>query len=570
MGLTHMVSSGHYLAAAAGYRILEQGGNAVDAGVASGIAINVTLPNATNFGGVAPIMIYMADTDRVNTISGLGRWPKSTSLDFYTSELGSNIPKGIHRTIVPSAPDAWLTALEHFGTLTLRDVLQPALDLAQHGFPISNTTSKVLKKLSDAVNEDLDEWKTTFELFSRNGKILDEGDVLFQPDLGRTFERLLEVESENSSRGRSAAIRAARDFFYKGEIAEEIVRYSKSLGGQLSAKDLSDFSVEIECPPSGKYKEFDIFTCGPWSQGPVTAQVLQMLEADEVSTMAPNSPDYIHLLSQALNLAFSDRHYYYGDPDFVDVPISGLLSPGYTSLQRSRISLQNAFSEMPAPGDPWAFQTKKKKVCQSRKLSANVGRLEQDTSYTCVVDRWGNSFSATPSDAVFGSPIVPGLGLIISSRGTQSWLEKDHPSCIAPWKRPRLTPNPAMAFKNGKLFMPFGTPGGDAQCPAMVQTFLNIVEFGMNPQQAIEAPRFVPWNFPNSFWPHAYHPGLIQLEGRISREVGRELSRKGHTVQYLEDWSPSTGAMSAIVVDCESGRLTAGADPRRDAYAIGR
>ena len=295
-----------------------------------------------------------------------------------------------------------------------------------------------------------------------------------------------------------------------------------------------------------------------------------MLEADEVSTMAPNSPDYIHLLSQALNLAFSDRHYYYGDPDFVDVPISGLLSPGYTSLQRSRISLQNAFSEMPAPGDPWAFETKKKKVCQSRKLSANVGRLEQDTSYTCVVDRWGNSFSATPSDAVFGSPIVPGLGLIISSRGAQSWLEKDHPSCIAPWKRPRLTPNPAMAFKNGKLFMPFGTPGGDAQCPAMVQTFLNIVEFGMNPQQAIEAPRFVPWNFPNSFWPHQYDPGRLELEGRIDSEVIEKLLGLGHHVKTLKDWSPVMGALSAIVVDHEMGTLIGGADPRRDSYAIGR
>ena len=569
-GVTHMVSAGHYLAASAGYRILEQGGNAIDAGVASGIVINVTLPNATNFGGVAPIMVYMADANEVKTISGLGRWPKATSLDFYTGELGSEIPKGIHRTIVPSAPDAWLTALENFGTLTLREILQPALELAREGFPISGTTSKVLKKLSETVDKNSKEWKSTFDIFSRDGKILDEGDVLVQPDLAQTFKRLIEVEVQNAPLGRVEAIRAARNFFYRGEIAEEIVSFSKSLGGKLSVSDMADFSVEIESPTSARYKNYEVLTCGPWSQGPVTGQVLQMLEKDDISSIAPNSPDYIHLLSQALNLSFSDRHHYYGDPDFVDVPIAGLLSPAYTSSQRSRISPEAAFAEMPDPGNPWAYEEREKSGSGIRKPAANPDRLEQDTSYTCVIDRWGNSFSATPSDAVFGSPIVPELGLMISSRGTQSWIDQDHPSSIAPWKRPRLTPNPAMAFKNGKLFMPFGTPGGDAQCPAMVQTFLNIVEFGMNPQEAIEAPRFVPWNFPNSFWPHAYHPGLLQLEGRISREVGRELSRRGHKIQYLDDWSPSTGAMSAIVRDYKSGTLTAGADPRRDTYAIGR
>ena len=569
-GITHMVSAGHYLAASAGYRILEQGGNAIDAGVASGIVINVTLPNATNFGGVAPIMVYMAETDEVKTISGLGRWPKDTSLDFFTGELGSEIPKGIHRTIVPSAPDAWLTTLENFGTLSLEEILQPALELAREGFPISGTTSQVLKKLSATVDKDSNEWESTFKIFSRNGKILNEGDVLVQPDLAQTFQRLIEVEIQNAHLGRMKAIRAARNFFYKGELAEEIVSYSKSLGGKLSLGDLADFNVEIETPVTSRYKNYEVLTCGPWSQGPVTGQVLQMLEKDKISTMSPNSPDYIHLLSQALNLSFSDRHHYYGDPDFVDVPITGLLSPAYTSSQRSRISPEKAFVEMPDPGNPWKYEERDENQSQTRKPSANHDKLEQDTSYTCVIDRWGNSFSATPSDAAFGSPIVPGLGLMISSRGTQSWLDPDHPSSIAPWKRPRLTPNPAMAFKNGKLFMPFGTPGGDAQCPAMVQTFLNIVEFGMNPQEAIESPRFVPWNFPNSFWPHAYHPGLLQLEGRISREVGRELSRRGHKIQYLDDWSPGTGAMSAIVLDHESGTLTAGADPRRDAYAIGR
>ncbi|HJO60333.1 MAG TPA: gamma-glutamyltransferase, partial [SAR202 cluster bacterium] len=423
--------------------------------------------------------------------------------------------------------------------------------------------------LADTVDRTSDEWRSTFELFSREGKILEEGEILKQPDLARTFERLIEVERANKDKGREKAIQAARDFFYKGDIAKEIIEYSDKLGGNLSLSDLSDFHVEIEDPTTARYKDYDILTCGPWSQGPVTAQVLQMLEDDDISVIPQNTADYIHLLSQAFNLSFSDRHEFYGDPDFVDVPINGLLSKEYTKTQRTRISMETAFSEMPDPGNPWAFEDR----IGREKLGhpdINRDRLEQDTSYTCVVDKWGNSFSATPSDAVFGSPIVPGLGLMISSRGTQSWLDPEHPSSVEPWKRPRLTPNPAMAFKEGKLFMPFGTPGGDAQCPAMVQTFLNIVEFGMNPQAAIEAPRFVPWNFPNSFWPHAYHPGLIHLEGRISREVGQNLSSRGHHVEYIDDWSPSTGAMSCIVVDQDTGALSAGADPRRDAYAIGR
>jgi gamma-glutamyltranspeptidase/glutathione hydrolase len=569
MGMTHMVSAGHYLAASAGYRILEDGGNAVDAGVASGIVINVTLPNATNFGGVAPIMVYMADKNETKTISGLGRWPKKTSLDDFNNRLNGDIPKGIERTIVPSAPDAWLTALAEYGTMSLEQILQPALELTKDGFPISNTASSVLKRLADTVDRNSDEWTSTFELFSREGKILEEGEILKQPDLARTFERLIEVEQANKDKGREKAIQAARDFFYKGDIAKEIIEYSDKFGGNLSLSDMSDFHVEIEDPTTARYKDYDILTCGPWSQGPVTAQVLQMLEDDDISVIPQNTADYIHLLSQAFNLSFSDRHEFYGDPDFVDVPINGLLSKEYTKTQRNRISMETAFSEMPDPGNPWVYEDR----VGREKLGhpdINRERLEQDTSYTCVVDKWGNSFSATPSDAVFGSPIVPGLGLMISSRGTQSWLDPEHPSSVEPWKRPRLTPNPAMAFKKGKLFMPFGTPGGDAQCPAMVQTFLNIVEFGMNPQAAIEAPRFVPWNFPNSFWPHAYHPGLIHLEGRISREVGQNLSSRGHHVEYIDDWSASTGAMSCIVVDQDTGALSAGADPRRDAYAIGR
>ncbi|MEE9196629.1 MAG: gamma-glutamyltransferase family protein, partial [bacterium] len=571
MGATHMVSSGHYLAAAAGYRILEQGGNAIDAGVASGIAINVTLPHATGFGGVAPIAIYHAASDEVVTISGLGRWPRAASIDYLMQNAGGQIPLGHLRSVTPAAADAWLTALEHYGTMTFEQVVTPAVELAELGFPLSAVVQRSLGRSEETMEGDLDQWESTREVFMPNGRVPEVGEPLVQKDLARTFRRLIEVEKASSHKGREAAIRAARDYFYKGDIAEEMAGFSQRNGGLLTLEDLKEFSVKIEKPEVGQFRDFSIYTCGPWCQGPVVAQTLQMLENDDLAAMGHNSPDYIHLVSQALNLSFADRHYYYGDPDYVDVPMEGLLSSEYTRARRSAIDMDRAFQEMPPPGEPWAYQGRAdKNLSMTQKLAPVPGEEEQDTSYTCVVDRWGNAFSATPSDGLFGSPIVPGLGFLISSRGSQSWLDPDHASSLQPWKRPRLTPNPAIAFKKGKLFMPFGTPGGDAQCPAMVQMFLNIAEFGMNPQAAIEQPRFVPWNYPNSFWPHTYLPGRLHVEGRISGDSNADLESRGHDLRALDDWSPAMGALSGIVVDQSSGALKAGADPRRDTYAIGR
>ena len=589
MGVTHMVSAGHYLATAAGYRILEQGGNAIDAGVASGLGINVTLLNAATFGGVAPITIYHAATDSVVTISGLGRWPRAASIEYFNEHAGGQIPQGILRSIVPSAPDAWLTALERYGTMTFEQVVTPALELAEEGYPVSPyiyPSLRALRPLSHLESGDntradqggmpsdedgLPSWPSNRAILTPNNRPLELGEPLIQKDLARTFKRLIDVERANSSKGREAAIRAARDFFYKGEMAEEMARFSQEEGGLLTLEDLNEFSVNIEEPEVGRYKEYSVYTCGPWCQGPVVAQTLQMLEDDDLVGLGHNSADYIHLLSQALNLAYSDRHHYYGDPDFVDVPMKGLLSKQYTRDRRSVIDMERAFAEMPPPGEPWSYQEGAVVGATAHRSEAPVpGDQEQDTSYTCVVDRWGNAFSATPSDSLLGGPVVPGLGIVLSPRGKQSWLDPEHPSSVQPWKRPRLTPNPAIAMKEGKLFMPFGTPGGDSQCTAMVQMFLNIVAFGMDPQEAIEQPRIVPWNFPNSFWPHAYFPARINVEGRIPEGTRQELSRRGHDVVTLRDWASAAGGLAAIVVDPETGVLKGGADPRRDTYAIGR
>ena len=576
MGATHMVVAGHYLAAEAGYRILEQGGNAVDAGVAAGIAINVLLPESTNFGGVAPIIIYLAASDSVVTISGLGRWPRAANIDYYMEHAGGEIPKGILQSVLPAAPDAWLTALERYGSKTFGEVVTPALQLARDGFPMNPVTYEGLLDDADPVTGTLGRWPSTREIFMPDGRVPPVGSLFVQSDLGRTFQRLASVEAAHAHLGRPGALRAARDYFYKGDMAREMAQFSEEQGGLITYQDLHDFAVKVEPPAKAKFRDYTIYTCGPWCQGPVVGQVLQMLEDDDLEGMGHNSPDYLHLYAEAMNMAFADRHHYYGDPDFIDVPIEGILSKGYTRSRRSNIDMARAVGRMPDPGDPWAYQrppSGDKRVFSpgNAKPSPLAGVAASDTSYTCVVDRWGNAFSATPSDPVSETPIVKGLGFVMSGRGYQGWLGPDMPSSLGPWKRPRLTPNPAIAFKNGKLFMPFGCPGGDAQPQGMIQTFLNIAVFGMRPQQAIEAPRITTWNFPNSFWPHTYFPGRLRVENRISPETRNELQRRGHDVEALPGMSQTySSSVSAITVDQESGVLMGGADPRRETYAMGR
>jgi gamma-glutamyltranspeptidase/glutathione hydrolase len=564
MGLSHIVSSGNYYASLAGYRILEEGGNAIDAGVASGIAINVTQPHFTSFAGVAPILIYVAEKDEVVSISGLGRWPQAATLEYFQKTYGE-IPLGMARCVVPSACDAWLTALENYGTMTFEQVVGPSVRLAEEGFPVS-------PKLSQAANAKgvLDRWPYDAQVFAPNGHPLKTAQPFIQKDLAGVFRQMIEVERGNASGGREAGIRAARNFFYKGDIAERMVSYCQEEGGLLTLEDFASFSVAVEKPERGTYGDSTVYTCGPWCQGPSLISVLNIMEGFDLQAMGLNSVDYVHVLVEAMKLAFSDRHYFYGDPDFVDVPMKGLLSKEYAAERRGAIDMAKAWPEMPPKGDPWSYQGQAGRGEAVMAPLARPGPSEPDTSYACVVDKWGNAFSATPSDSFGSTPMVPGLGMIISSRGSQIWLEPDHPSRLEPGKRPRLTPNPSMAMKNGRLFMPFGTPGGDMQVQGMAQMFLNMVDFGLDPQQAVEEPRAASWSHPDSFWPHSYTPGRIQLEGRIPGEVGAELEKRGHMVEWLSDWGYRASGLCGIMVDQELGTLIGAADPRGDSYAVGR
>ena len=567
MATRAMVASGHHLASLAAMRILDRGGNAIDAGVAAGLCLTVLQSDFVNFAGVAPIILYLADRREVVTISGLGSWPRKASIEFFRRHAGGDIPPGVWRAVVPAAPDAWITALERYGTLTFAEVAEAAIDLAENGFPMHRFMSAIITEHA----EDYRRFPTSAEIYLPNGRPPEPGQRFVQKDLARTIRIMVEQEDRCRFAGRSSALRAARDAFYKGEIAHAIARFYAERGGLLSYEDLAEFRVGIEPPVQTTYKGYQVFACGPWCQGPVVPQVLNLLECFDLSSLEPGGPDHVHLVVEALKLAFADRHAFYGDPAFVKVPIQGLLSKAYARERSRLIDPGRAAPEMPPAGDPWAAQGQAGPSVSATRPAAAAGHppFSPDTTYVCVVDRHGNAFSATPSDISFDNPVVPGTGLAISSRGLQSWLDPDHPSSVQPGKRPRLTPNPGLVLRDGKLLMAFGTPGGDVQCQAMVQAFLNILEFGMNPQAAIEAPRVATYSFPASHHPHPYTPRKLFAESRLDAATWRALEAKGHEMVDWSPWNWKAGAVCAIVVDDRNGILVGGADPRREAYAIG-
>ena len=569
MGTTHVVSSNNYHASAAGYGILEEGGNAVDAGVATGLAINVTMPQMTNLGGVAPIIMYLADRAEVQTVSGLGRWPKGATLQAHIERYGHEIPSGMASVVVPSAADAWLTALERYGTMSFEQVVAPALELAERGYPYTPSMLRMATRFEDFLKD----WPANGEMFMPGGEHRRVGDLFTQHELAGTFRRMIAAERSAASRGRAGAVRAARDYFYRGDIAQEIASFCRDKGGFLTAEDLGDFHVKVEPPQRGSYKGLDIYTCGFWCQGPALIQVLHILEGMDVGGLGHNSAGYLHVLVEAIKLVFSDRHSYYGDPEFVDVPADGLLSKEYASLRRTLIDGERAWPEMPPAGDPVGMNHRRDEeaVATLDGGAQDTGREDEGgTAQLCVVDRWGNAFSATPSDLTVHAPLVPGLGVGISPRGAQAWLEPSHPSCLEAWKRPRLTPNPSLALRGGKVAMAFGTPGVDAQVQAMTQMLMNIVEFGMDPQQAVEAPRVISASHPDSNWPHAYFPAVVRAEARIPEQTLRDLESRGHKIERWPDFGARAGSLCVITVDHERGLLVGGADPRLESAAVGR
>ena len=554
-GTRHAVSAGHYLAAAAGFAILEAGGNAVDAGCAAGMALGVLQPDLVNFAGVAPIMIRMAD-GTLETIAGLGHWPRSLPPDLFMREHGGKIPPGVLRTVVPAAPDAWITALERHGTMSFGDVAASAIRFADEGFAVY----PLLAASIEAHVADYQRWPQNEAIFLRSGKAPEIGSLFQQKDVAKTIRFMADEERAAAGRGRDAGLAAARDAFYRGDIAQQIVAFHEAEGGYLSREDLAEFRSRLEPAVRRRWRGHEVVVCGPWCQGPALLEALLLVEQLGIDGLAHNSPEYLHIITQALNYALADREHFFGDPRFIDVPIDQLLDPQTIARRAAGISRDRAVGEMPPPLDGMAAA-----LSASR---AELPKVEADTSYACAVDRWGNAFSATPSDGSGGTPIIPGLGIAPSSRGSQSRPDPRHPTGVAPGKRPRLTPNPAMVLTKDGGVMPFGTPGGDVQIQAMLQVLLNTLHFGMELQPAIEAPRVASYSFPSSFAPFDYFPGRLAVESRIDLKTREALAARGHQVKEWPDWTWLAGSVEVIKTDPATGLIAAGADPRRPAYAV--
>jgi len=555
IGTRWAVAAGHSLAAEAAASVLSAGGNAVDAGVAGGFTLGVVHPDMVSVAGVAPILVHLARTGETWQVSGVGPYPQASSREYFMQRHGGQIPAGLPRTVVPAAPDAWCTALERWGTMSFADAISPALGHAERGFAVSAFSAYQM----GANAEKYKRWPSSVALYLRDGRAYRMGEVLVQSELADTLKRMVSAE-KRAGGSRAEGIRAARNEFYRGETAKRVAEFHRANDGPLALSDLAEFSVEVEPALRTSFGAYEVAVCGFWCQGPALLQALNILDGMDLAALGHNSPKYLHTIVESIKLAFSDRDAYYGDPNFVKIPAERLLSKAYGELRRAQIR-EKAWQEMPPPGDAELRRTV---------LPLAGGSTDAlDTSYVSVIDAEGNGFSATPSDPNVDSPAVSGVGCVVSPRGSQGWLDPNHASVVAPGKRPRLTPAPAMALSGGKVMMPFGTPGGDVQQQAMLQVFLNTTVFGMPLQEAIEAPRLASRSFPDSFWPHAYSPGKLEAERRIPKETRDALVGMGHEVAEWPDWEWRAGAVCAVKVGPEGTRW-GGADPRRGALSIAR
>jgi gamma-glutamyltranspeptidase/glutathione hydrolase len=563
-GLFGAVASGHMLSAMAGHDVLRRGGNAIDAGVAAGLCLCVVEHDRTSIGGVAPIMVFEAATGTLKTIDGLGGWPKAATLEYFERTHGGKFAPGMSTSVIPLAMDGWLLTLKRFGTWSFENAVQQSVVYAEDGFPVSEVMQADIIEYLDGFAG----WPTNVEIFTPGGRVPEIGDVLKQPALARTFRRLIEVERAAKHLGREAAIDAVRDFFYRGEIGQKLVAFSQENDGLLSMEDMEAAVAKEEDVARYTFGGYEVCTCGPWTQGPALLQVLALLESYDLKAMGHNSPEYIHTITEAVKVAFADRDAYYGDPNFVHVPLDELMAPDYVAERRALINAEEAWPTMPPFGVVSGAKAYFGRTPPHEDKPLTGKSTGPDTTVLSVIDRHGNMFCASPSDPALRHMIDPDLGFGISHRGTQSWLHPNHPSVLAPGKRPRLTTNPVLVLKDGKPFMALCTPGGDVQPQAMLQVFLNMTVFGMNAQQATEMPRFVSFSFPATFYPHGMQPGQLAIEDRIDAATIEELRRKGHKIKKWPGWTGNSGGVCVIVRNEETHVLDAGADPRRDAYAV--
>jgi len=570
-GTQGVVVTGHPLVSMAGMRMLLSGGNAVDAAVAAGFAAAVVEPTASyTLCGECVALVHDGRTRDTVAVSGQGVAPKLATTAFFRGRGLDRIPTGpgadAHLSFtVPGAVDAYLTLLETRGTRTLAEVLAPAVHYARRGFPMYEYMHRMLAIPESRTQFDLYPPGGT-DVFYPNGRVPEVGGLFHQPALAATLERL--VEADASARGhRVAGIVAARERFYRGDIAATIGAFSERVGGLLRASDLAAYRTRLEGPVSVAFAGREILGQGPWTQAPVLLQALAVLAWFDLRAMGHNSARYIHVVTEALKLVFADRERHYGD---APVPLADLLAPAYARERAALIRMDRAMPEAPAPGDPLrtasAVVGARTHPGAASPSASGMAPAADGTTHIAAIDRDGTIICLTPSGGVFRkSAFVPELGCTLSTRSEMFVLEDGHPNGLVPGKRPRTTLISYLISKDGVPVTTVGCPGGDDQAQADLQIVLNLLVWGMNPQQAVEAPRFSTQTLVNSFWPRVYRPGQLNVEAGIPERTRAELRALGHALSEI-----GACGVGAVVTsrDPVTGVLSAGADPRRPTYAL--
>jgi len=584
-GTFGVVTSTHWIATAVGMRMLELGGNAFDAAVATGLVLQVVEPHLNGPGGDLPVLLHNAQQGETKVLCAQGAAPAGATIEHYKSEGLDLIPgNGLLATVIPGAFDGWMLMLRDHGTLPLRTVMEPAIHYAEKGHPLLPRVSATIAGLKDFFET---EWPSSYATWVP-GNTVPAGNSNFKnPVLGETWSRILS-EAEAKS-GREAQIEAARDCFYRGFIAETIANYLETAevmdgsGGRhkavLTADDLAGYKATYEDPLSLSYHCWTVAKTGPWGQGPVLLQGLALLRGIDMNAIDPAGEEFVHVVTEAMKLAYADREVYYGDPDFSDVPLDALLSEDYNAARR-RLITQTASKEL-RPGLVPGYEdqlAKTMSVIDAAGISetgvyeptmAHLSEKRGDTVHIDVIDKWGNMVAATPSGGwLQSSPVIPGLGFALNSRAQMYWLDEGLPGSLAPGKRPRTTLTPSLAFHEDGTALAFGTPGGDQQDQWQLSLFLRLVHHERNLQAALDMPLFHTTHFPASFHPRQRQPGHIMVEESFGSGTLAALRAKGHSVEVADEWT--IGRLTAAARDPD-GLLRAGATPRlMQAYAAGR
>ena len=583
-GTFGVVASTHWIATAVGMGILERGGNAFDAAVATAFTLQVIEPHLNGPGGDVPVIVHDVKRGRTEVICGQGPAPQGATIAHYRS-LGLDIVPGtgLLAACVPGTFETWMLLLRDYGTMRLADVLAPAISYARNGHPLLERASATIATVEDLFR---DHWPTSAAVYLPHGVVPQPGVMFRNTALADTYTRILS-EAEHAG-DRVAQIEHARRSWSQGFVAEAIDHFCRTQEvmdvtgerhrGVLTGDDMANWQASVEAPLTYDYGRYTVCKAGPWSQGPVLLQQLALLKGFDLDGLDPAGPDFIHCQVECAKLAFADREAFYGDPDFVDVPMATLLSDSYNHARRKLVTREASLDLRPGHIEGYGGAVKVRRAENERSAVGSfgageptVGRLGEvvgDTVHFDIIDRDGNMVSSTPSGGwLQSSPVIPELGFCLGTRAQMFWLDENHPAALMPGKRPRSTLSPTMALRDGEPYLAWGSPGGDQQDQWIAQFFLRHVHADMNLQESIDAPAWHSEHFPISFWPRTARPGVLVVEGRVPEATIEDLRARGHEVEVGPDWSEGRLTAASRVGE----RRRAAANPRgMQGYATGR